>query len=105
MQSLPEEYSLYVFRVMEIGREPTLVELYEVICKAEEDLRIIAHDKTKKHRAEDKENDEHVTRRTEGFFYELVTKKRKEEDMPYSCNDYGTTSSSKNDETEASSKA
>ncbi|GJY59785.1 hypothetical protein Tco_0459677 [Tanacetum coccineum] len=139
MQCLPEEYSPYVFRVMEIGREPMLVELYEVICKAEDNLWIIADDKTNKHRAEDKENDKHVTGRTKGFIYELVTKKRKalpkfyycqkpghkigkcfkyifnsclqypilelrEEDIPYSCDDYGTTSSSKNDEAEASSK-
>ncbi|GKC58023.1 hypothetical protein Tco_1085621, partial [Tanacetum coccineum] len=55
--------SLYKYLV---GYEPTLIELYEVMCKAEDDLRIIARDKTYKRRAEDKENDEHVTGRTEG---------------------------------------
>ncbi|GJU29541.1 hypothetical protein Tco_1173130 [Tanacetum coccineum] len=38
--------------------------LYEVMCKVEDNLRIIAYDKTNKHRVEDKENNEHVTRRT-----------------------------------------
>nr|GEW67520.1 hypothetical protein [Tanacetum cinerariifolium] len=52
------------------------MELYEVVCKAEDDLKINPPDKTYKCKANDKENDEHVTRRTEAFFYELVTKKR-----------------------------
>ncbi|GJX20243.1 copia protein [Tanacetum coccineum] len=53
------------------------MKLYEVMCKAEDDLRIIVCDKTNKRRADDKENDELVTSRTEGYFYGRVTKKRK----------------------------
>ncbi|GJX87946.1 hypothetical protein Tco_0339960, partial [Tanacetum coccineum] len=34
------------------------MELYEVMCKAEDDLRIIAREKTNKHSAKDKEDDE-----------------------------------------------
>ncbi|GJT30358.1 hypothetical protein Tco_0910633 [Tanacetum coccineum] len=43
----------------------------------EDDLLIIARDKTNKRNAEDHDNDEHITERTEWFFYKLVTKKRK----------------------------
>nr|GEU80431.1 hypothetical protein [Tanacetum cinerariifolium]GEX76282.1 hypothetical protein [Tanacetum cinerariifolium] len=43
---------------------------------AEDDLRINPPDKTYMRKANDKENDEHVTRRTKTVFYELVTKKR-----------------------------
>ncbi|GKC47754.1 hypothetical protein Tco_1065476 [Tanacetum coccineum] len=66
MQHLPVEYSPYVFKFMKTRREPTLMELYEVMCKAEDDLRIIAHDKKNKYKAEDKENDEQITRGTKG---------------------------------------
>ncbi|GJR89440.1 hypothetical protein Tco_0213451 [Tanacetum coccineum] len=84
--------------------EPTLIELDEVMCKAEDDLQIIARDKTNKRGAEDKENGEHVTGRNERFFYERIMKierERWEEGMP-SCDDCSTTSSSKNDEPQAS---
>nr|GEV53031.1 hypothetical protein [Tanacetum cinerariifolium] len=66
--------------------EPTLVELYEVMCKPEDDLWIIARDKKNKRRAEDKKNE------------------CWEEGTP-SCNDCSMTSSSKNDEPEASLSA
>ncbi|GJZ09795.1 hypothetical protein Tco_0544078 [Tanacetum coccineum] len=56
---------------MKTYKEPTLMELYV------DDLLIIAHDKTNKRNAEDHENDEHITKRIEWFFYKLVTKKRK----------------------------
>ncbi|GJU17530.1 hypothetical protein Tco_1145496 [Tanacetum coccineum] len=59
---------------METWNEPTLMELYEVMCKVGDDLRINPPDITNKRTTDDKENDEKVTGRTEGFFYEPVTK-------------------------------
>nr|GEU50079.1 CCR4-Not complex, subunit 3/ 5 [Tanacetum cinerariifolium] len=56
--------------------EPTLMGLYEVMSKAGDDLQIIARDKKNKRKTEDMENDENVTGRTGGFFYEPVTNKR-----------------------------
>nr|GEX52328.1 hypothetical protein [Tanacetum cinerariifolium] len=57
-----------------------------LVSKAsEDDLRINPPDKTYKRKANDKENDEHVTRRTETFFYELVTKKRMTLPKYYYC--------------------
>ncbi|GJR94712.1 putative ribonuclease H-like domain-containing protein [Tanacetum coccineum] len=58
---------------------------------------IIACDKTNKPKAEDKENDEQNVAKREREF--------QEEGTPYSCDDCGTTSSNKNDEPVASSKA
>ncbi|GJS52736.1 hypothetical protein Tco_0626098 [Tanacetum coccineum] len=100
MQSLPKEYSPYVFRFMKTCKEPSLMELYEVMCKTEDDLRIIARNKTNKRRAEDKEIDEKATGRTKGFFYERLN----EEATP-NCDDCGRTLSSKNDEPKASLRA
>nr|GEU59327.1 hypothetical protein [Tanacetum cinerariifolium] len=101
---------------------------YKFINKIDEALRmpdrliyqgdkIIARDKTNKPKDEDKENDEQVTGRTKGFFYEPITKKKKkvrnvakrerefqEKGTPCSCDDCGTISSN-NDEHVASSKA
>nr|GEU59079.1 hypothetical protein [Tanacetum cinerariifolium] len=54
---IPEEYSPHVFRFMETYRKPTLMELYEVMCKAEDDLWIISREITNKHSAKDKEDD------------------------------------------------
>ncbi|GJV62117.1 tryptophan synthase beta chain 1-like protein [Tanacetum coccineum] len=68
--------SPYDFKFMETCEEPTLMELYEVTCKAKDDLWINPPDKTNKRKADDKENDEHVTGRTEWFFYKPITKKR-----------------------------
>ncbi|GKA26392.1 FH protein interacting protein FIP2 [Tanacetum coccineum] len=56
---------------MKTYKEPTLIKIYE------DDLLIIARDKTNKRNAEDHENDEHIIGRTKWFFYKLVTKKRK----------------------------
>nr|GFA89445.1 hypothetical protein [Tanacetum cinerariifolium] len=42
-------------------KEPTLIKLHEVMCKAEDDIRIIARNKTNKCSAKDKENDEQTT--------------------------------------------
>ncbi|GKB56993.1 hypothetical protein Tco_0913179 [Tanacetum coccineum] len=140
VKSLPTEYSPCVFKFIETWKEPTLIELYEVMCKVEDDLRINPPDITNKRTTDDKENDEKVIGRTEGFFYELVTKKNTalpkcdycqnirhkigkcfeyirdlkiakrerelpEEGIPCSCDDCGSTSSSKEDEAKASSKA
>ncbi|GJU85853.1 hypothetical protein Tco_1293399 [Tanacetum coccineum] len=85
VQSLHSEYSPYVFKFIETYKEPTLVEIYEVMCKAGDYLRINPHDKTNNHKANDKENDEQVTRRTNGFFYEPVTKKRTTFPKCYYC--------------------
>nr|GEV55574.1 cation-chloride cotransporter 1 [Tanacetum cinerariifolium] len=40
MQSLHIEYSPNIFKFIETCEEPTLMELYHVMCKAEDDLRI-----------------------------------------------------------------
>ncbi|GJV62529.1 hypothetical protein Tco_1473357, partial [Tanacetum coccineum] len=45
------------------------MELYELVCKAEDDLRV-KPDKIKKCKADEKVNDERVTGRTEGFLFE-----------------------------------
>ncbi|GJU18005.1 hypothetical protein Tco_1145971 [Tanacetum coccineum] len=67
--------------------------------QAGDDLRVKPPDKINKRKANDELNDEQVTERTEGFFFEP------EECMPCSCDDCNSTSSSKEDEPEASSKA
>nr|GEU97592.1 hypothetical protein [Tanacetum cinerariifolium] len=61
---------------METCEEPILMELYVVVCKAEDDLGVHPHEKYM-NKANDEEIDERVTQRTEWFFYEPVTKKRK----------------------------
>ncbi|GJT86649.1 hypothetical protein Tco_1068366 [Tanacetum coccineum] len=76
MQSITDEYSPYIFKFIETCEDPMLTELYEVMCKAEDDLRINPLDKTNKYKVIDEENDEQVTGRTEGLFYEPLTKKR-----------------------------
>ncbi|GKD23505.1 hypothetical protein Tco_1225208 [Tanacetum coccineum] len=103
--SLLAEYSPYVLKFIETCEEPTLMELYEVVCKAEDDLQINPSNKTNKRKANDKENDEQVTRKTDGFFYEPGTKKRtilrkekEEEGTPCSSDDCGSTSSCKENE-------
>ncbi|GKB46473.1 hypothetical protein Tco_0897226 [Tanacetum coccineum] len=85
VESLPKEYSPYVFRFTKTCKEPTHIELYEVMCKVEDDLQIIAHDKTNERRAEDKENEDKFTGRNYGFFYKRVTKKRKALPKCYYC--------------------
>ncbi|GJT25454.1 retrovirus-related pol polyprotein from transposon TNT 1-94 [Tanacetum coccineum] len=77
-----------------------------LISKAKDALMANPRDKTNKHKADDKENDEQVTRRTEGLFCEPITKKRMvfPKCMPCSCDNCGSTSSSKEDEPEASSR-
>ncbi|GKA84049.1 hypothetical protein Tco_0805644 [Tanacetum coccineum] len=75
VQSITDEYSPYIFKFIETCKDPMLMELYEVMCKAEDDLRINPLDKTNKYKAIDEENDEQVTGRTELFFYEPVTTK------------------------------
>ncbi|GKC54089.1 hypothetical protein Tco_1076834, partial [Tanacetum coccineum] len=97
--SLSKEYSPCIFNFMETGEEPTLMELYDVVCKVGDDLRVKPPDKINKRKANDELNYEHVTGRTKGFFFEP------EECMPCSCDDCNSTSSSKEDEPEASSKA
>ncbi|GKC38184.1 hypothetical protein Tco_1050568 [Tanacetum coccineum] len=72
----PTSFSPYVFKFMETCEVLTLMELYDVMCKAEYDLPINSHDKTNKRKADDKESDNQVTKRTEGFFNEPVAKKR-----------------------------
>nr|GEW10513.1 hypothetical protein [Tanacetum cinerariifolium] len=64
-QTLLKEYCPYLF---ETCKESTLMKLYEVVCKVEDDLRVNP-DKTNKRKANDKENDEHVTGRTKLFFF------------------------------------
>ncbi|GKF71568.1 hypothetical protein Tco_0207682, partial [Tanacetum coccineum] len=83
------EYSPYVFRFKKTCIEPMLMDLYEAMCKAEDDLWIIACDKTYKCKANDKENDEQVTGSTQGFFYKPVTKKRKAIPKCYYCRTLG----------------
>ncbi|GJV68632.1 hypothetical protein Tco_1484141 [Tanacetum coccineum] len=110
------------------------------ICKAEDGLRINPPNKINKPTDNDEGNEEHVTRRTRGFFFEPVTKKRtsfpkcyyfqkprhnigkcfeymhdlkiaksekelREKGTSCNCDDCGSTSDSKEDEPEASSKA
>ncbi|GJZ75420.1 hypothetical protein Tco_0639885 [Tanacetum coccineum] len=95
LQPIPKEYSPYIFKFLETCKEPMLIELYEVVCKAEDDLRANRLDKTNKR----KSNDEQVTIRTEVFFIEPVTKKRAlEEGTPCRYDGCGSTSSSKEDE-------
>ncbi|GKC69957.1 hypothetical protein Tco_1115840 [Tanacetum coccineum] len=61
------------------------MEIYKVMCKVKDDVRINPPDKTNKCKADDKENDEQVTGRTEGFFYEPITKKRMTFSKCYYC--------------------
>ncbi|GJV18861.1 hypothetical protein Tco_1367881 [Tanacetum coccineum] len=60
--SLLAEYSPYVLKFIETCEEPTLIELYEVVCKAEDDLQINPSNKTNKRKSNDKENDEKKVR-------------------------------------------
>ncbi|GJS72904.1 hypothetical protein Tco_0705745 [Tanacetum coccineum] len=61
VQSLTAEYSPYVFKFMETCEVLTLMELYDVMCKAEYDLPINSHDKTNKCKADDNENDNQIS--------------------------------------------
>ncbi|GJU93875.1 hypothetical protein Tco_1318631 [Tanacetum coccineum] len=63
VQSLLVEYSPYIFKLMETCEEPMLMEFYEVMCKAEDDLRINPPKKLNKHNVNDEENDEQSYRR------------------------------------------
>ncbi|GKB39292.1 hypothetical protein Tco_0884234 [Tanacetum coccineum] len=69
MQSLLAEYGPCIFKFMETLEEQTLMELYELVFK----LRM-----TKKCKADEEENDKQVTGKTEGFFFEPITKKSDE---------------------------
>ncbi|GJV64185.1 hypothetical protein Tco_1475013 [Tanacetum coccineum] len=68
---------------------PILSKRQEVVCKAEDGLRVNPRDKTNKRNANDEDNKE----------------KLQQEGKPCSCDDCGSISSSKEDEPEASSKA
>nr|GEU56110.1 hypothetical protein [Tanacetum cinerariifolium] len=66
-----------------------LIELYEVVCKAEDDHRANPLDKTNKLKSNEEENDEKITIRTEGFFVKPVTKKRMMFPKSYYCQNPG----------------
>nr|GEX39582.1 hypothetical protein [Tanacetum cinerariifolium] len=109
----PDTSARFHFSVMEgfINRllmiEPTLIDLYELACKVEDALRV-KPDKIKKRKADEEVNDRQVTKRTEGFFFEPVSKKRTTAlggRHACSCDDCGTSTSSKNDEIGSSSEA
>ncbi|GKB03064.1 hypothetical protein Tco_0831153, partial [Tanacetum coccineum] len=65
LQSSPEDWTC---------EEPMLMELYELVCKAEDNLRVKL-DKIKKRKADEEENDEQVTRRPEEFFFKQIMSK------------------------------
>ncbi|PWA64589.1 PC-Esterase [Artemisia annua] len=68
---------------METSGEPTLIRIYELVCKAEDDLSVKS-DGVRKQKVEEV-NDEQVTGRTEGFFFEPLTRKRKAVPMDVIC--------------------
>lgn len=72
---------------METYEEPTLTRLYELVCKVKDALRVKT-DGVKKRKAEEM-NDERVTRKTKGFFFEPVNRKRKAFSNCYYCQNPG----------------
>ncbi|GKE38253.1 hypothetical protein Tco_1461658 [Tanacetum coccineum] len=86
--TMPKEYSPYLFKFVGTCEEPMLMELYELVCKAEDNLRVKL-DKTKKRKADDQVNDEQVTARPDEFFFKPVTKKITLFPMCYYCRKHG----------------
>nr|GFA34440.1 hypothetical protein [Tanacetum cinerariifolium] len=104
--TIPKEYSPYLFKFIETCEEPMLMEIYELLCKAEDDLRVKLG-KIKKRKADE----EHGYKIGKGFEYirdlELAKKEKElqEEGTHCSGDDCSTTSSSKRDEARSSSYA
>ncbi|GKB00473.1 hypothetical protein Tco_0828466 [Tanacetum coccineum] len=55
--TMPKEYSPYLFKFVGTCEEPMLMELYELVCKAEDNLRVKL-DKIKKRKADEEVNDD-----------------------------------------------